>query len=177
MQIINKTNLPIFLNDLTSKQEWKVEYGKDFKLPIKLAQPLDDWKVIIRWKNGKHPFSGFCSPPKKQIIIAINPKNTYPLTQKWAVGTEQVSPNAYRYIYQTVTFNSPNELIRFIFLHEFSHLLDHLRGLNTCRKQTKANRFALENWKPEKSPTDFAQTGRIDLCQSLSGNQVNSGLG
>jgi hypothetical protein len=73
MQVINNTNLPIFLNDLTSKQEWKVEYGKDFKLP--------------------------------------------------------------------------NELARFIFLHEFSHLLDYLRGLNLYFKQTKANRFALANWK------------------------------
>jgi hypothetical protein len=44
MQVINKTNLPIFLNDLIDKQEWKVEYGVDFKLPIKLAQPLNDWK-------------------------------------------------------------------------------------------------------------------------------------
>jgi len=147
MQVINKTNLPIFLNDLTNKQEWKVEYGADFKLPIKLAQPLNDWKVIIRWKNGKHPFGGRCLPSKKQIEIAINPKNTYPLTQKFAVKTEQVYPYAYRYINQTTTFNNPNELARFIFLHEFSHLLDHLRGLNLHRKQTKANRFALANWK------------------------------
>ena len=147
MQVINKTNLPIFLNDLTNKQEWKVEYGKDFKLPIKLAQPLNDWKVIIRWKNGKHPFGGRCLPSKKQIEIAINAKNTYPLTQKWAVGTEQVYPHAYRYIYETITLHNPNELIRFIFLHEFSHLLDYLRGLNLHFKQTKANRFALANWK------------------------------
>jgi len=147
MQVINKTNLPIFLNDLTSKQEWKVEYGKDFNLPIKLAQPLNDWKVIIRLKNGKHPFGGRCLPSKKQIEIALNPKNTYPLTQKFAVKTEQVYPYAYRYINQTTTFNNPNELARFIFLHEFSHLLDYLRGLNLHRKQTKANRFALANWK------------------------------
>ena len=147
MQVINKTNLPIFLNDLTDKQEWKVEYGKDFKLPIKIAKPLDDWKVIIRWKNGKHPFSGRCTPSKKQIEIAVNPKNTYPLTQKWAVGTEQVYPYAYRYINQKITFNNPNELIRFIFLHEFSHLLDYLRRLNLHFKQTKANRFALANWE------------------------------
>ena len=147
MQVINKTNLPIFLNDLTNKQEWKVEHGKDFNLPIKLAQPLHDWKVIIRWKNEKHPFSGRCTLSKKQIEIAVNPKNTYPLTQKFAVGTEQVYPYAYRYINQKITFNNPNELISFIFLHEFSHLLDYLRGLNLHFKQTKANRFALTNWK------------------------------
>ncbi|MGQ9642120.1 MAG: hypothetical protein ACUVUF_08420 [Candidatus Bathycorpusculaceae bacterium] len=147
MQVINKTSLPISLNDLTDKQEWKVEYGKDFNLPIKLVQPLDDWKVIVRWKNGKRPFSGFCNSSQKLIVIAINPKNAYPLTQKFAVGTEQVYPGAYRYIYETITFHNPNELIHFIFLHEFSHLLDYLRGLNLRFKQTKANRFALTNWK------------------------------
>jgi hypothetical protein len=149
MQVINKTNLPIFLNDLINKQEWKVEYGKYFKLPIKLAQPLDDWKVIIRWKNGKHPFHGKCQPSQRLITIAINKNINYPFTQEFAVGTRQVFHpfQGYEYINETVAFKNPNELIRFIFLHEFSHLLDYYRGLNMHRKQTNANRFALKHFK------------------------------
>jgi len=148
MKVENKTTLPLQLDDLLSKQSWEVEYS-GLNLPIKLTQPLEDWKVEIRWLNGKHPFHGRCTSSKKLITIAINKNITYPFTQKFAVGTKQIFHpfHGYEYINETVTFNNPNELIRFIFLHEFSHLLDYLRGLNMHRKQTKANRFALKHFK------------------------------
>jgi hypothetical protein len=112
-------------------------------------QPLDEWKVKVHWHNGKHPFHGKCQPSQRLITIAINKNITYPFTQKFAVGTKQIFHpfHGYEYIMETVAFKNPNELIRFIFLHEFSHLLDYLRGLNMYRKQTKANRFALKHFK------------------------------
>ena len=148
MNVENKTTLSLQLDDLLSEQSWEVEYGS-LNLPIKLMQPLEDWKVEIRWLNGKHPFHGKCQPSQRLITIAINKNITYPFTQKFAVGTKQVFHPfyGYEYVMETVAFNSPNELIRFIFLHEFSHLLDYLRGLNMHRKQTKANRFALKHFK------------------------------
>jgi hypothetical protein len=166
MKVENRTDLPIFLDDLINRQDWKLEYGKDFELPMKLAQPLDDWKVIIRWKNGKHRFGGRCLPSKKLIEIAVNPRNIYPLTQKWAIGTERFYTPfyGYRYVYETVTFKNPNELARFIFLHEFSHLLDYLQGLNLHRKQTRSNRFAMRM---------LTTCPKIDEIE----DQANSGLG
>ena len=148
MKVENKTTLSLQFDDLLSKQSWEVEYGS-LNLPIKLMQPLNDWKVEVRWHNGKHPFHGKCQPSQRLITIAINKNVTYPFTQKFAVGTKQVFHpfQGYEYIMETVAFNNPNELIRFIFLHEFSHLLDYLRGLNMHRKQTRANRFALKHFK------------------------------
>jgi len=148
MKVENKTTLPLHLDDLLSKQSWEVEYGS-LNLPIKLMQPLEDWKVEVHWHNGKHPFHGRCQPSQRLITIAINKNITYPFTQEFAVGTKQIFHpfHGYEYTMETVAFNSPNELIRFIFLHEFSHLLDYLRGLNMHRKQTKANRFALKHFK------------------------------
>jgi len=148
MKVENKTTLPLQLDDLLSKQSWEVEYGS-LNIPIKLMQPLEDWKVEVRWHNGKHPFRGRCQPSQRLITIAINKNINYPFTQKFAVGTKQIFHPfyGYEYIMETVTFNNPNELIRFIFLHEFSHLLDYLRGLNMHRKQTRANRFALKHFK------------------------------
>jgi len=148
LKVENKTTLPLQLDDLLSKQSWEVEYGS-LNLPIKPMQPLEDWKVEVHWLNGKHPFHGKCQPSQKLITIAINKNINYPFTQKFAVGTKQIFHpfQGYEYIMETVAFNSPNELIRFIFLHEFSHLLDYLRGLNMHRKQTKANRFALKHFK------------------------------
>ena len=148
MKVENKTNLSLRLDDLLSKQNWEVEYGS-LNLPIKLMQPLDDWKVEVQWLNGKYPFHGRCTSSKKLITIGINKNINYPFTQKFAVGTKQIFHpfHGYEYINETVTFNNPNELIRFIFLHEFSHLLDYYRGLNMHRKQTRANRFALKHFK------------------------------
>jgi hypothetical protein len=148
MKVENKTTLSLQLDDLLSKQSWEVEYS-GLNLPIKLMQPLEDWKVEIRWLNGKHPFHGKCQPSQRLITIAINKNLNYPFTQKFAVGTKQIFHpfHGYEYVMETVAFNSPNELIRFIFLHEFSHLLDYYRGLNMHRKQTKANRFALKHFK------------------------------
>jgi hypothetical protein len=148
MKVENKTTLSLQLDDLLSKQSWEVEYS-GLNLPIKLMQPLDEWKVEIRWLNGKHPFHGKCQPSQRLITIAINKNLNYPFTQKFAVGTKQIFHpfHGYEYVMETVAFNSPNELIRFIFLHEFSHLLDYYRGLNMHRKQTKANRFALKHFK------------------------------
>jgi hypothetical protein len=148
MKVENKTTLPLQLDDLLSKQSWEVEYGS-LNLPIKPMQPLEDWKLEVRWLNGKHPFHGKCQPSQKLITIAINKKITYPFTAKFAVGTKQIFHpfHGYEYVMETVAFNSPNELIRFIFLHEFSHLLDYYRGLNMHRKQTRANRFALKHFK------------------------------
>jgi len=148
MKVENKTTLSLQLDDLLSKQSWGVEYS-GLNLPIKLMQPLEDWKLEVRWLNGKHPFRGKCQPSQRLITIAINKNITYPFTQKFAVGTKQIFHpfQGYEYIMETVAFDSPNELIRFIFLHEYSHLLDYLRGLNMHRKQTKANRFALKHFK------------------------------
>jgi hypothetical protein len=61
MKVENKTTLPLQLDDLLSKQSWEVEY-RGLNLPIKLMQPLEDWKVEVHWLNGKHPFTEDASP-------------------------------------------------------------------------------------------------------------------
>jgi len=41
-------------------------------------------------------------------------------------------------------FMTPEDLILAIFLHEFSHYLDHIEGRNGRYKQTKADKFAVD---------------------------------
>ncbi|PMB74347.1 hypothetical protein C0199_00100 [Candidatus Bathyarchaeota archaeon] len=150
MKVENRTIFPIFLEGLIRKREWEVEYGKYVKSVRVYVPPLDNWRVVIRPLRGKKPYGGFCSPKEKLILIALNPKNNYPLTVETPVRTEPVNATLYRYTFENVTFNSPNELARFIFLHEFSHLLDYLRGYSLRVKQTRANRFALKHFKGDK---------------------------
>jgi hypothetical protein len=147
MHLENRTSILISLRDLLDREYWIIERNRLVRSKVKVySDRLDDWKIVIRWKNGKHPFSGFCNPSEKMIIIAVNPKNTYPLICRFTVGARK-APGGYKSDFETVTFNGTKDLVRFIFLHEFSHLLDYCRGLKMSFKQCKANRFALANFR------------------------------
>jgi hypothetical protein len=57
----NKTTLPLQLDDLLSKQSWEVEYH-GLNLPIKPMQPLEDWKVEVRWHKANTHSTENASP-------------------------------------------------------------------------------------------------------------------
>jgi hypothetical protein len=44
-------------------------------------------------------------------------------------------------------FDCAERLMLAIFLHEFSHYIDHVEGRNGRYKQTKADKFAIERMK------------------------------
>lgn len=84
----------------------------------------------------------------KLIRLRINRGNRYPLdvrfktseyyTKRDKLGAELVYQKT-----RTVRFNCAEDLILGIFLHEFSHYLDHIEGRNGRYKQTKADKFAV----------------------------------
>lgn len=82
------------------------------------------------------------------IRIRINRHNKYPLGVSFKTSSYYKQRNARgeEMTYQklrTVEFRAPEDLILAIFLHEFSHYLDHVQGLNGKYKQTKADKFAI----------------------------------
>lgn len=148
ISLVNRTDLELNMSDFLERDKWTVEL-RGLEIPIEIVRPLDDHTVVVSWKQrGKYPFAGHYHPGKKLIEVKLRPDNTYPLKWKFPVGTEQVSPIAYRYRTEEVTFNNPNELTRYIYCHEFSHLLDRLQGFSLRMKETKANRFVLKNCGP-----------------------------
>ena len=48
---------------------------------------------------------------------------------------------------KAIEMRTPEDLLVAIFLHEFSHYLDHIAGRNGRYKQTKADQFALARLK------------------------------
>jgi 5-hydroxyisourate hydrolase-like protein (transthyretin family) len=84
----------------------------------------------------------------KLIRLRINRFNKYPLevqfktseyySKRDMLGREQTYQRL-----KTVRFETAEDLILAIFLHEFSHYLDHVDGRNGRYKQTKADKFAL----------------------------------
>jgi hypothetical protein len=84
----------------------------------------------------------------KLIRLRINRLNRYPLnvsfktseyfTKRDAGGKETKFQKL-----RKIGFDRAEDLILAIFLHEFSHYLDHIEGRNGRYKQTKADKFAV----------------------------------
>ncbi len=84
----------------------------------------------------------------KLIRLRINRYNRYPVKVQFKTSDYYKTRDKYgeQRVYQrlkTVSFDNAEDLILGIFLHEFSHYLDHIQGLNGRYKQTKADKFAL----------------------------------
>ncbi len=122
--------------------------------------PIDGLSVEIRYcpRNSRRFASGTyyrhtnARPDGRLIRIRINRSNVYPLYVCFRTSEYYKKRNSYgqEIAYQrlvTVSFSSPEHLILAIFLHEFSHYLDHLSGRNGRYKQTKADKFALQKLK------------------------------
>ena len=84
----------------------------------------------------------------KLIRLRINPANKYPLeipfkTSEYYTKRDSLGKEIIYQKFRSVRFDAAEDLILAIFLHEFSHYLDHIEGRNGRYKQTKADKFAL----------------------------------
>ena len=106
-------------------------------------------------KGAKRPITGtyyrYCrSAPKGRLIrLRINRENNYPITLPFKTSEYVEKLDKYGRVIakhqrlKCVPFNSAEHMLLGVFLHEFSHYLDHVQGLNGRYKQTKADKFAV----------------------------------
>lgn len=83
------------------------------------------------------------------IKLRLNKLNKYPVqtTFKTSDYERKTDRKGNVTIYQKlkkVSLADPKALAVALFLHEFSHYLDHMQGLNGKYKQTKADKFAMD---------------------------------
>lgn len=142
MKILNHTGFSVF----TALREAVAEY------------PVDGLTVELKYcpRGSNRYISGtyYRRAPNydegKLIRIRINRHNRYPIKMPFKTSQyyREVDATGREVVYQklqTVTFGCAEDLILAIFLHEFSHYLDHIEGRNGRYKQTKADRFALHH--------------------------------
>jgi len=84
----------------------------------------------------------------KLIRLRVNPANKYPLEVSFKTSEyyKKRDTRGRETTYQKlrkVRFDRAEDLILAIFLHEFSHYIDHIEGRNGRYKQTKADKFAI----------------------------------
>ncbi len=84
------------------------------------------------------------------IRVRVNRHNPYPIDIPFKTSRyyRKVDESGHELVYQklrSVRLACAEDLILAIFLHEFSHYLDHIEGRNGRYKQTKADKFALRH--------------------------------
>lgn len=87
-------------------------------------------------------------PDGRLIRLRINRDNTYPIRIHFKTSDyfKRIDKKGAEITYQRLryeSFNTPEDLLLAIFLHEFSHYMDHMEGRNGRYKQTKADKFAI----------------------------------
>ena len=88
-------------------------------------------------KGARTPYSGVCYYKEHRIRVSINSRNRYPVRVRTGSPFDRRS---WRYY----DMDSSEELMSFVFLHEFSHYLDYRNGIPVRCKQTKADNYALK---------------------------------
>jgi hypothetical protein len=129
------------------------------KLLEAAVEGFDHEKLVVEVKycpkgsrrcvSGTYYRSMPSSPDGLFIRLRINRRNRYPIAIPFKTSEyfKKVDSRGREITYQRLrkeNFRSPEHLLTAIFLHEFSHYLDHVEGRNGKYKQTKADKFALE---------------------------------
>jgi len=119
--------------------------------------PVDDLVIEIRYcpSTSKRYASGTyyrqCKghTDGRYIKLRLNKLNKYPIltsfkTSNYERKTDRKGNVTVYQKLQKVSLVDPTSLAVALFLHEFSHYLDHMQGLNGKYKQTKADKFAID---------------------------------
>lgn len=119
--------------------------------------PIDDLTVELKYcpeGSGRYISGTYYRLTKgyedgKLIRLRVNRLNKYPLevsfkTSEYYKKRDQRGRETTYQKLRKVSFDSAEDLILAIFLHEFSHYLDHIEGRNGRYKQTKADKFAVQ---------------------------------
>ena len=139
MIIKNQTNLSI----ATALKEAVMRYpAQDLTVEIKYC-PAGSGRYVsgTYYRRARNYENG------KLIRVRINRDNRYPVDVRFKTShyVRKRNSRGEEVVHQklrVVKFHTPEDLILAIFLHEFSHYLDHIEGRNGRYKQTKADKFA-----------------------------------
>ncbi len=116
------------------------------KIETMILDAVTDWpyeglRVCVRYSRGAD-FSGSCYYDSNTIYINLGRHNRYPYRMQTHIARpESNRTHWWRELYE-LELAGPEELILFIFLHEFYHYLIRLAGRNGRQKEGRCDRFA-----------------------------------
>lgn len=99
----------------------------------------------LRWRTRPH-VQAFCEFDAKRITIQV-PQPFFPFTEPVPYRAKRIRKRRrlyFRWYWRTVRFDRPDELIRYLYLHEYYHwYLREVRGKRSAA-ETACDRFALQ---------------------------------
>jgi hypothetical protein len=112
--------------------------------------PADGYRVIVkplRYRERPH-LSGWTSFEEKTIVLQV-PEPFFPFGEVVPYGAKRRPGPRIRFIWLTegVTFRTPREVLRFLYLHEWMHWYLRERMGKKAAAETSCDRFALRNYR------------------------------
>ncbi|MFQ5502910.1 MAG: hypothetical protein ACE5EQ_11535 [Phycisphaerae bacterium] len=103
--------------------------------------PNEGLRVCVRYSRGAD-FSGSCYYDSNTIYVNLGRHNRYPYRMQTHIARpESNRTHWWRDLYE-LELAGPEELVLFIFLHEFYHFLVRRAGRNGRQKEGRCDRFA-----------------------------------
>jgi hypothetical protein len=118
-----------------------------------------DLRVIpLRYRGDKPHLSAWTDFEEKAITIQI-PEPFLPFGEIVPYGAKRRPGRGMRFIWLTegVTFRSPREALRFLYLHEWMHWYLKERRNAKSQAETTCDRFALHNYRKRTVTLDDAR--------------------
>jgi hypothetical protein len=93
----------------------------------------------------------------RTIVLQV-PEPFYPFGEVVAFGAKRRPGRSLRFIWLTegVTFRTPREVLRFLYLHEWMHWYLHVHHGRGTSAETTCDRFALANYRRRSVTVDDA---------------------
>jgi hypothetical protein len=112
--------------------------------------PADGYRVIVkplRYRERPH-LSAWTDFAEKTITLQV-PEPFFPFGEVVPYGAKRRPGRRIRFIWLTegVTFRTPREVLRFLYLHEWMHWFLRERLGKKSAAETTCDRFALRNYR------------------------------
>ncbi|MFM8944768.1 MAG: hypothetical protein ACKOI0_05955 [Actinomycetota bacterium] len=112
--------------------------------------PVDGYEVIVkplRYRIAPH-LSALTELDERRITLQI-PEPFLPFGEVVPVGAVRRPGSKLRFIpvSEGVTFSTPRQVVRFLYLHEFMHCYLYARTGRGTSAETTCDRFALRNYR------------------------------
>lgn len=127
----------------------------DLPVPIlrRMLAGLPDargYEVVVkplRYREKPH-LAALTDFGERTITLQV-PEPFYPFGEVVAYGAKRRAGRSIRFIWLTegVTFRTPREVLRFLYLHEWMHWYLHVRNGRGASAETTCDRFALQNYR------------------------------
>ncbi|MFB3738622.1 MAG: hypothetical protein ACE14W_06620 [Candidatus Velamenicoccus archaeovorus] len=122
--------------------------------------PADGYRVVVRplrYRERPH-LSAYTEFDERRIVLQV-PQPFFPFGEIVPYAAKRRPGKGMRFIWLTegVTFRTPREVLRFLYLHEWMHWYLKERLGRKSAAETACDRFALRNYRRRVVPVEAAE--------------------